>query len=492
MLVRGFLTCSALVLGLALPLTHSHAADWPEFVHAPHLATGTFSCAATACHGGSKRDLPGTGFIGGEVELWRSRDPHARAGAVVDSQAFHEILERLGVVGPVEGEAYWQIKSPERLQECMNCHNPENVPSRWSPEELPFATTSAHASDALAINCETCHGPAKHWISTHYQRNFDRVDASQFGFVDTKDLVTRGRTCAQCHIGDERHDMNHDMIAAGHPPLRFELASYERALPKHWNDRRQRTAHREYEIKLWLAGQIANYDSGLALTSSRMARSVSAEDSTPTRLSRAAAPRPEFAEYNCSSCHQRLRSPTERGAIEALTETPLTWSGWNSGLLANVASSGRHSEMAAWQERITRGLTSDDAKRYDFAERLLRFRRERFRPTMVDEFPEVFFLRGRWEESVLAGRALAPPSFDFDCNLQLFSLVAAAGKARSDEARKRGYVDPQASAVLDRMRSYKPALAPAWPATTAAASPNHAQVGNDLAKLVELLLGGEP
>ena len=83
---------------------------------------------------------------------------------------------------------------------------------------------------------------------------------------DTKNLQVRAELCASCHVGGKAKDVNHDLLAAGHPPLRFELTAYHRKLTSHdssgkqshWNDARERIATTEFEVKLWDAGQIAS------------------------------------------------------------------------------------------------------------------------------------------------------------------------------------------------------------------------------------------
>lgn len=318
------------------------ANDWRSLECDPSAELGSWSCAATACHGGSGEQRRS----GGELELWRNSDPHASAGSLIETPAFAEILLRLNVITalgddtrPGKRVALITERSEAKVQECMNCHNPRNVPTSWTPlEDSPDTVSIDNLSDGFAISCETCHGAAKDWIGKHYRRDFAR---EEHGFHDLKNLVVRGRTCAQCHIGDEQRDMNHDMIAAGHPPLRFELASYQRALPKHWNDSRQRANTRDYELKLWLAGQIANFDTGLSLLESRLARSQSKEviDDPSGRHPRPSAPWPEFAESNCSSCHQRLRAATEWDPARPRPygqQPTLMWSTWNLGAMESI------------------------------------------------------------------------------------------------------------------------------------------------------------
>ena len=72
----------------------------------------------------------------------------------------------------------------------------------------------------------------------------------------TKDLLARGQACAECHVGKGTADVNHDLIAAGHPRLNFEYGSQLAKLPKHWRVADDKARHPDYEAKVWALGQI--------------------------------------------------------------------------------------------------------------------------------------------------------------------------------------------------------------------------------------------
>ena len=86
--------------------------------------------------------------------------------------------------------------------------------------------------------------------------------------------------------------MNHDIIAAGHPALYFDMAVYHEAYPKHWRDAEQNGQH--FRAQLWFAGQIAAADSGLELIESRANKTLSVSTW------------PELSNYQCNSCHMTL------------------------------------------------------------------------------------------------------------------------------------------------------------------------------------------
>lgn len=425
--------------------------DWRSLQCDPGQSLGAWSCAATACHGGGERSRRTSG---GELERWRNADPHAAALSTIESDAFAAILHKLGIVSQVSqasgpGQRYKDLVADDagdraaaltKLNECLACHNPLSAPTSWTQEQVrPQQADGEMIADGLAIGCETCHGPAKNWIGDHFRRDFNRA---QNCFHDLKDPLIRARTCAQCHIGDGKHDMNHDMIAAGHPPLRFDLAAYERALPKHWNDARQRAEVRDYELKLWLAGQIANYDGGLSLLESRLKRSQGDADDGQ----RSNAIWPEFAESNCSSCHHRLHSVTEEaetGLSYEPADVPLQHKNWNCGALIELLEL----ERPAAADRLP--IVQSDFRK---------FAGERYRPLLA---PEANL------PADLPKRLLVAPNYDQQ--LQAYAAYVAAAKSRYDEQHKMGG-EPARPAVLDDLQSIRAILTPRAPGGAATAA----------------------
>jgi hypothetical protein len=131
--------------------------------------------------------------------------------------------------------------------------------------------------------------------------------------------------CARCHVGAEDRDMNHDIIAAGHPALYFDMAVYHERLPKHWRDD-ERSAS-QFRSQLWFAGQIAKLRAELELIEARATETLTVSCW------------PELSQYQCSSCHNQLDGQTPRLLSEAQVLTPVTLAGlgkaptrlWNLG-----------------------------------------------------------------------------------------------------------------------------------------------------------------
>jgi hypothetical protein len=127
--------------------------------------------------------------------------------------------------------------------------------------------------------------------------------------------------------------MNHDMIAAGHPPLRFELSAYHDLIRrKHWSDA-ERIEKPQFKAQLWAAGQLATIESTAALLKSRADRAAD-----PRGDDQAATAWPEFAEFDCLACHQRLRPAKVSQPRIALTDAGKPrWQPWNLALAPRLS-----------------------------------------------------------------------------------------------------------------------------------------------------------
>jgi hypothetical protein len=292
-IVAAFRFAAAIAVAM-LALSRLCSADdcWQPFGREGAQMLGSRSCASTSCHG---RDDGGPHVSprGREFAVWLAHDPHARAAQTIQSPRFREILD--GVIGEQGAEFRREMEL-----RCAVCHDPVGFEAAKHGVE--------RSKHAVGFTCESCHGAAEHWIAAHYERDITRERLSELGMVDTKNLLARGRQCASCHVGDGECDMNHDMIAAGHPPLRFELSAYHDLIRrKHWTDA-ERTAMPYFKAQLWVAGQVAVTDATLALLESRAHIAATSGRSDNIAATSGRALWPEFSEYDCFACHQRLRT----------------------------------------------------------------------------------------------------------------------------------------------------------------------------------------
>jgi Cytochrome c554 and c-prime len=269
---------------------------------------GVSSCAAASCHGG----VGPPGVDGCELTTWAVADKHANAYRVLFSERSQVMLWNYRHLDSIA-----QAR-PHRDTECLNCH------SLAPPAELR-GNAPRQPQLADGVGCENCHGPAEHWLTVHYLNDWKQLDPrakERYGMLPTKDLAARISQCATCHVGREGQEVNHDLIAAGHPRLRFEYTVYQRNMPPHW---REKAYGPDFEVRAWAIGQVASARAAVELLRSRAERALKDR-----------APWPELSEYSCYSCHHNLRPQGPRPANGR--PGSLVWSTWYTPLLESLAA----------------------------------------------------------------------------------------------------------------------------------------------------------
>lgn len=237
-------------------------------------------------------------------QVWVSRDPHSDAYLTLWNKQSQSIVTALACVADpslsadedfVDEASYQEIVN----QRCISCHS--TVPAGMSTEmNVGESSFNPNLSMSNGVSCLSCHGASelddpngKDWIEAHTKRpwtEFSRDEKTRLGLQELTRLDVRARTCTKCHIGSPGRDVNHDLIAAGHPRLVFEYSSSLMRLPRHWTEEKAVYFH----STSWSIGQIESARSSLALLRQR------------ALLSEKGGPWPEFAEYNCFSCHHGL------------------------------------------------------------------------------------------------------------------------------------------------------------------------------------------
>ncbi|MDA1049619.1 MAG: multiheme c-type cytochrome [Planctomycetota bacterium] len=302
----------------------------------PQKFLGARSCAASACHGGIDPDPRFPLSRRHEYVHWLDKDPHSRGYQTLQNGLSKAILGRLA--RPTDDDA----TRAKRLANCFGCHNPQ--PDRSKQE------TTFYVRDA--VSCEICHGPAQQWIGPHVTQSWAGIkqagDASALGFINTEDITIRAQTCAACHVGSPGREVNHDLIAAGHPVLKFELTAYHAMLPKHWRDREERKSNPKLEIELWRAGQIACGAAAIDLLKWRAERAANEP---------AEAVWPEFAEYDCFACHHDLVHPSWRQQIST-SKGVLGMPAWGSWYFSRLKDSAGES-LQPLAVQMQRGFRPD-------------------------------------------------------------------------------------------------------------------------------------
>ena len=276
------------------------------------------SCGTVSCHGGPKdgnREVQSFAFT-----IWMNDDPHARAYEVLHEPRSQRMARSLGL-----GEAH-------RAQQCLACHSMQSESRQPLPPEVL----------ADGVGCGSCHGDSSAWQQIHYLPEWKRLSTTQresLGYRDLSTVPTRVQNCIPCHVGDGSQEVNHDLIAAGHPRLFFEFAAYQQLWPRHWTPAGKAESQVDFAERSWAVGQAATLEAVAALLAVRVERASS--DIAAARPHRW----PELSEFDCYACHQALGPRSFTAGHPARFQNPFpgqpSWQPWyvSAGRLLEAVAS---------------------------------------------------------------------------------------------------------------------------------------------------------
>ncbi len=232
----------------------------------PPRVLGVESCASVACHNAAE-PLPNSSVAQNEYRVWAASDPHARAYKSLSGER-GVAMARLAGVGPA-------TEAPL----CLSCHTTAQA----------GAVPGPRLTREEGVSCEACHGAASPWIGPHARGLYHYDEVLAAGLYPTATIAARAAQCLRCHGPDAGVD--HGLIAAGHPQLTFDLASYSRLQPAHFvvdHDYRQRKRPLA-EAAVWAIGASAVVAKRFRVLGDP------ARGKTPLF--------PELSALNCESCH---------------------------------------------------------------------------------------------------------------------------------------------------------------------------------------------
>ncbi len=252
------------------------AAPKPVSGEQPHWRQlSSASCSASACHGGGKINEKGSEHStwAPEAFLKTHSDPHAKAYRVLFNEQSVAIAKALN-----RAAAHTDTL-------CLKCHAVEDVQPAQAVVE--------------GVGCGACHGPAEKWASEHTLPDWKsrpNSEKKKLGYNPLANLVDRTETCARCHVGDASREVNHDLIAAGHPRLSFESVAFHHNpdYRHHWHET---SSPEDFAARAWICGQAASLRAATELLAERAERAAAHSEG---------AVWPEFSGYSCFSCHQKV------------------------------------------------------------------------------------------------------------------------------------------------------------------------------------------
>ena len=261
------------VLSLCVGGTLALAQDLPHYAKDIHL--GVASCATSFCHGSAK-ELQDNNVSQNEYSTWlKGGDAHSKAYSIL-----------LGPEGKKIARNYFgnSKQSAHTAAECLDCHADNVAPSKRGEK--------FQISDG--VGCEGCHGGSERWIRGHFGSKSSHQDNVTRGLFPTEDPANRAQLCLSCHMGTPQKFVNHRMMGAGHPRLRFELDLFTAIQPAHFTvdddyKKRKKVAN---GVKTWATGQLIAVSQYLALVSD------------PKTFNDGAFP--ELVFFECHACHHPL------------------------------------------------------------------------------------------------------------------------------------------------------------------------------------------
>jgi len=303
---------------MALPMTLSAENEPAKYI-------GPGSCAATSCHG-SVKPVAGSRILQNEYSTWIIQDKHSRAYQALTG----DVGQRMARILKLGAKA-------EEAPKCLACHS-----LYATPEQRGRAFEISEG-----VSCENCHGPASAWLGSHTTRSWAHEKSVALGMQDTRNVIHRIEKCLECHLGTKNKFVDHEMIAAGHPDLFFELDSFSAVMPRHWKSPRESEPGKPAEdaawvgVREWSAGQAVQLRASMErLTWRAKNERFDKKDVWP-----------EYSELSCFACHHSLGAAKdswrqEHGYIGRRPGDPA----WNASRYAVFRLLAKQIDSASGQE----------------------------------------------------------------------------------------------------------------------------------------------
>ncbi|HKW36124.1 MAG TPA: multiheme c-type cytochrome [Candidatus Acidoferrum sp.] len=227
------------------------------------------------------KPIAGSRILQNEYSTWILQDKHSRAYQALTG----DVGERMARILKLGAKA-------EETPKCLACH------ALYTPPEQRGRAFEI----SEGVSCENCHGPASAWLGPHTTRSWQHEKSVALGMYDTRNVIHRTEKCLECHLGAKNKFVDHEMIAAGHPDLYFELDSFSAVMPRHWKVPRESEPGKPVEdaawvgVREWAAGQAVQLRAAMErLTWRAKSERFDKKDVWP-----------EYSELSCFACHHPL------------------------------------------------------------------------------------------------------------------------------------------------------------------------------------------
>lgn len=258
-----------LIITNVLALFSINAAELPQHDQQMHL--GVASCAASMCHG-SIISRKGSNVVQNEYIIWSREDAHSQAYKTLLSAESKKIANKLG------------LDSATTAGVCLDCHS-DNVAEKYQSKKFQISD---------GVGCESCHGGAEHYLSSHTDSKQSHEANISDGLYPTDKPQQRAKLCLSCHLGNKDKQATHDIMGAGHPRLAFELDTFGILQPLHY------VVDADYKRKKWAGDSYTTWIYGQLEANRETLKMIE------NKLVQANSLFPELSLFDCYACHHEM------------------------------------------------------------------------------------------------------------------------------------------------------------------------------------------
>lgn len=254
----------------------------PQYSSDKHL--GVASCASSQCHGAVKK-YEDSNIRRNEYRTWSREDAHARAYSVLRTKVSKDMARKLG------------LKNAHEAKVCLDCHT-DNVDPILRGKKFRLSD---------GVGCEACHGGSENWIKSHTEKGATHEDNVSKGLFPSEVPVRRAELCLSCHFGGRNKFATHELMAAGHPRLSFELDTFTLTQTHYDIDE-------DYLRRKTFPGNVETWANGVAQTARQNLEVINNIAFHEPGVF------PEIALFDCHACHhtmndQRWKRRTTTGSL---------------------------------------------------------------------------------------------------------------------------------------------------------------------------------
>lgn len=252
-----------------------------------------------------------SGDVDRAYSLWRGLDDDMGVHYRAYKTLYEEQSKRMAqILSRYDGES----ADPKQRADCLACHA--------YGHDIPSSLRDSPSFDFEdGVTCEACHGRAQLYLGPHQEQtnpwHFRPAEEwLEKGMYEMRDPRRWVEKCLECHMSSHGRGVTHTLMAAGHPPLTFEVVYDSELVPQHWEAKKTFPPQDEgswFFARLWAVGQAT----ALREAMQGLVQWAEGPDASP-----------DFAVFDCYDCHHQYQltpRPTTLGRLGQPGWNAATW-----------------------------------------------------------------------------------------------------------------------------------------------------------------------